>query len=34
MCGPEAEIDYAADAALNTIDSINANARKSDSGIK
>ena len=34
ICGPEAEIDYAADAALNTIDSINANARKSDSGIK
>ena len=34
MCGPEAEIDYAADAALKTIESINANARKSDSGIK
>ena len=34
MCGPEAEIDYAAEAALKTIDSINANARKSDSEIK
>ena len=32
--GPEAEIDYAAEAATKTIDSINANAKTGDTKVK
>jgi ethanolamine utilization microcompartment shell protein EutS len=34
MCGPEAEIDYAAEAAIATLDNINQNARSKDADIR
>ncbi len=34
MCGPEAEIDYAAEAAIKTLDNINQNARSKDADIR
>lgn len=34
MCGPEAEIDYAAEAAIKTLDNINQNARSKEANIR